>query len=92
MGRFAAASIAAVAFAGLFVQLIVTYSQTGSALLTLWILAAYFTILTNVIVAVVLSAIAYDRSPLRSSFMVSGTMLCILLVGVIYYFPAAWNG
>lgn len=86
MGRVAAASIAAVAFAGLIVQFVVTYLQNGSALHTLWILIAYFTITTNLLVAVVFSAIALDRSALRSSSMVAGTTLCILLVGVIYYF------
>ena len=86
MNRIVAASIATTAMAGLIVQFSVTHSLNGSALKTLWILAAYFTITTNLLVAVVFSAVVISPTGPPSSSVVSGTMLCILLVGVIYYF------
>jgi hypothetical protein len=83
--RIAAACIAAVASIGLAVQCIVLYHQNASVLLTLWILLAFFTILTNLLVAFVFTCIAADRGP-RSNGSVAGTMLSIVLVGVIYTF------
>lgn len=84
LGRIAAACIAAVAWAGLIVQLAVTFHQNASLPLTLWILFAFFTITTNVLVAVVFLSVAANRTVLRSDGMVGGTMLSILLVGVVY--------
>ncbi len=83
-GRIAAAGIAAIAWAGLAVQFIVSYRQNASALLTLWIVFAYFTVTTNLLVASVFTGIAADRTAFRSGRLVGGTMLFILLVGVIY--------
>lgn len=82
--RTAAVSIAAIALVALAVQCFATYQVTSSVLLTLWIVFAYFTITTNLLVAIVFTAIAFNRSSLRRSWIVAGTMLSILLVGVIY--------
>jgi hypothetical protein len=82
--RVAAACIAAIAWAGLAVQCMVVYQDNPSVLLTLWILFAFFTITTNLLVAVVFTGIAADRAVLRSAWVVAGTMLSILLVGIIY--------
>jgi hypothetical protein len=82
--RLAAACIAAVAWAGLALQGIVVYQENSSVLLTLWILFAFFTITTNLLVAVVFTGIAMNRAVFRSAWVVAGTMLSILLVGVIY--------
>ena len=82
-GRVFAGCIAATAWLGLIVQCVTTYSATPSVILTLWILCAYFTILTNLLVAVVFTSIAINGSALRSDGMVAGVMLYIVLVGVV---------
>jgi hypothetical protein len=82
--RIAAASVAATAWIGLAVQCFVLFSQNSSLLLTLWVVLGFFTITTNLLVAVVFSGIALDRSRLRSGWVVAGTMLSILLVGIVY--------
>lgn len=83
-GRIAAGLIAAVAWAGLAVQCIASFQQNSSVLLTLWIVFGYFTITTNLLVALVFTSIAMSRSVLRADWIMAGTMLAILLVGVIY--------
>jgi len=82
--RIAAAAIAAITWFGLAVQCIVLYQQNASVRLTLWIVFAFFTITTNLLVAAVFTAIALNRTALRKEWIVAGTMLSILLVGVIY--------
>jgi len=82
-GRIFAACIAGTAWIGLLVQFSETYSQTSSVPLTLWIIFAYFTITTNVLVGVVFTFIAMNRTALRSNWVVAGTMLSIVLVGAI---------
>jgi hypothetical protein len=82
--RIVAAGIAAITWLGLIVQFSATYAENSSTLLTLWIIFAFFTITTNLLVAVVFTAITINRSALRSNGIVAGTMLSILLVGVIY--------
>jgi hypothetical protein len=84
LNRIAAASIAVVAWFGLVVQCAALYNENSSFLLTLWIVLGFFTITTNLLVAAVFTAIAADRTGLRSDGIVGGTMLSILLVGVIY--------
>ncbi len=83
-GRIAASCIAVIALTGLAVQCIAVYRENSSILLTLWIVFAFFTITTNLLVAVVFTSIASARSGLRADWVVAGTMLAILLVGVIY--------
>ena len=81
-GRIFAAGIAAAAWIGLLMQFRTTYSATSSVLVSLWIVFAYFTIITNLLVAVVFTLIAINRTALRSGGIVAGTMI-IVLVGVI---------
>lgn len=81
-GRILAACIAAAGWIGLIVQFVELH-RANSAMTSLWIMFAFFTILTNVLVAVVFSSIAIDRGMLRSDWIVAGTMLSILLVGVV---------
>jgi hypothetical protein len=84
VARCAAGFIAAVAWLGLTIQCGSTFQGNHSVWLTLWIVFAYFTILTNLLVAVVFTALAVERTPMRASWVVAGTMLSILLVGIIY--------
>lgn len=81
-GRIFAACIATAAWVGLIVQY-ADLHRANSAVTSLWIMFGFFTILTNVIVGVVFSSIAIGRGVLRSEWIVGGTMLSILLVGVV---------
>jgi hypothetical protein len=81
--RVFAACIATVAWTGLIVQLSDSYSANSSLLLSLWIMFAFFTITTNLLVAVVFTSIAMDRGVLRSEWVVAGAMQSIVMVGVI---------
>ena len=81
-GRTLAGCIAAAAWAGLVVQFAALH-RANSVILSLWIMFGFFTILTNLLVAVVFSCLASNRGPLRSDSMVAGTMLSILLVGIV---------
>ena len=83
-GRIAAACVAITAWVGLGVQCVVLYRENLSVGLTLWILFAFFTITTNLLVAAVFTGVAADRTALRSDGVIAGTMLAILLVGIIY--------
>ena len=83
-GRFAAGFIAAIAWLGLAFQCVSTFQINHSVPLTLWIVFAYFTILTNMLVAVVFTGLAASQTQTRASWIVAGTMLSILLVGIIY--------
>ncbi len=82
ISRLVAALIAVAAIAGILIHVEAQMRATGSILATAWILLGYFTILTNLLVAVVFGALALGvRVPPRA---VGGTALAIALVGVIY--------
>jgi hypothetical protein len=81
-GRVFAACIAFAAWTGLIVQLSFSYSANASLLLSLWIMFAFFTIITNFLVAVVFTSIAINRGVLRSEWVVAGAMQSIVMVGV----------
>jgi hypothetical protein len=81
MARAAAALVALVAWAGLVAQFSATFSAGYPVGETLWILLRYFTILTNLLVAVTMSVIAL-RGP-GSAAWIGGISLAILLVGII---------
>jgi hypothetical protein len=83
LNRTAAALIAAVAWTGLTVQFALLYARNSSVALTLWILAAYFTILTNLLVAGVFTGVALGLRGFRAGWLLAGTMLSIVLVGVV---------
>jgi hypothetical protein len=80
-GRTFAACIAIAAWTGLIVQLWQSYSSSGSVVLALWTIFGFFTITTNVVVAFVFTWIALGRNV--AEWIVAGTMLSIVLVGVV---------
>ncbi|RJG51770.1 hypothetical protein D0Z70_22630 [Sphingobium terrigena] len=80
--RMAAAIVALVALAGLVVQFAATLDQTGSVAGTLWVLLRYFTVLTNLFVALAFGWVAIGGRP--HPRRLAGVMLAILLVGIIY--------
>lgn len=82
MPRAAAALVALICWVALGVRFYLTNSGTGDALETLWILARFFTIITNFAVAVAMTMVALGRR--LSPGVEGGLTLAILLVGVVY--------
>lgn len=82
MPRIFAGLIALIAWAGLGTQFYATFSGSGSVPETIWILLRFFTIITNLLVAIAMTAIAADRRV--SPFLQAGLALAIGLVGVVY--------
>jgi hypothetical protein len=82
MPRIAAALVAFAAWAGLAIQFNATLNQVESLPATLFVLARYFTVLTNLLVAMTFTAVALGRPV--SSFWLGCVTLAIVLVGVVY--------
>lgn len=82
--RLAAAVISITGWVAIAVQLHATFELTGSLAQALWVIARYFTILTNLLVAIVMSGIALGRPGFRSPVLVGGATLAIVLVGAVY--------
>ena len=83
-GRVFAGLIALVAWVGLVVQWAALCTPETTAFAALGIMFGFFTITTNLLVAIVFSSVALDRGGLRAAWVVAGTTLSILLVGVLY--------
>lgn len=82
MGRTGAALVAIACWAGLILNFVATYRAGHDSVATLWILARYFTILTNFFLAILMTWVAFGGRP--SASMLGGLTLAILLVGVVY--------
>ena len=82
MPKAAAALVAIVCWAGLAIQFAVTYGHQQDVAATLWILARFFTILTNLLLALTMTGVALGRK--ISPLILGGVTLAILLVGVVY--------
>jgi hypothetical protein len=82
VARIAAALIALAAWAGLAVQLQASIDLTGSAGAALWAMARFFTVLTNLLVALLFTAVALGRCV--PPFLLGGTVLAMLLVGIVF--------
>jgi len=82
MPRAAAALVAIVCWAGLAVQFSATYANAHSASTTLWILARFFTVITNLLVAVTMTWLAIGRR--APPLLLGGLTLALLLVGIVY--------
>ena len=83
MRRVAAGVIALMAWVGLAVQFRATFVLTGSVLETLAILLRFFTVITNLLVALTMSWVAAGRRVTPS--WLGGVTLAILLVGIVYF-------
>ena len=81
--RLAAGAVALVAWVGLAVQLHATLEWTGSVSTAVWALLRYFTIIANLAVAVVLTAVA-TGAPGCSPGLLGGVTLVVALVGAVY--------
>lgn len=80
--RAAAALVAIVCWAGLAIQFAATYANAGDVGSTLWILARFFTVITNLGVALAMTWVAIGKR--LSPAMLGGLTLAIILVGVVY--------
>ena len=76
--------VALSAIFGLAVQFTATFAQTGSVGASLWILLRYFTIIANLLVALVFVGAAMRRPPFGTPSVLGGITLIILLVAVVY--------
>jgi hypothetical protein len=83
--RLVAAVIALLAWAGLAVQFSALFAVNGSVAESLGTMFVYFTITTNLLVAVLFTDFAMGIRGFGSSSAVAGTALSILLVGVVYH-------
>jgi hypothetical protein len=82
MHKAASALVAIVCWAGLALQFSATYSHQHDVAATLWILARFFTVLTNLLLALIITGVAVGGRV--SAFILGGITLAILLVGVVY--------
>jgi hypothetical protein len=82
--RMLAALIALAAWIGLAVQFDATLARSGSVGAAVWILLRYFTVITNLLLAVVFTGIALGRPRFGAPLLLGGVTLAILLVGVVY--------
>ena len=82
MRSIAAALVAIVCWAGLTVQFSASYQSHHHVVATLWILARFFTIITNLLLAVTMTGVAVGRR--TSPLILGGLTIAILLVGIVY--------
>ena len=82
MPRTAAAVVALVCWAGIALQFLATYHSQHDLLLTLWVLARFFTIISNFALAVAMTRVALGGRV--SPTIIGGLTLAILLVGTVY--------
>lgn len=81
--RTGAALVALIALAGLLIQFRVTFADGHGIAGTLWILVRFFTILTNLMVAIVFGAVALGSRRSAMPSMLGCAVLSIILVGVV---------
>ena len=82
MPRLGAAIIAIVCWIGLGIQFSASYADHVDLISTLWSLGRFFTILTNLLVAVTMTWVAIGGKP--SVNFLGGVTIAIILVGVVY--------
>ena len=82
MRRIGAGLIALICWAGIVIQLGDTYARAHDVGESLWILARFFTIISNLALAIAMTALAAGKRV--SEFLQGGLTLAILLVGVVY--------
>ena len=76
--------IASVAWTGLALQLDASTALTGSAGAAILVMLRYFTVITNLALAAILTGAALGSPNCRRPFLLGGITLSILLVGIIY--------
>jgi hypothetical protein len=82
MLRVAAALVAIVCWAGVAIQFAATFAGQDDVVATAWILLRFFTVITNLAVAVIMTWVAVGGKP--SPWLLGGITIAILLVGIVY--------
>lgn len=82
VARIAAILIALVAWTGLAVQLQASIDLMGSVGGAIWAMLRFFTVITNLLVALLFTGVALGRP--ASAFALGGVTLAILLVGIVF--------
>ena len=82
MRSVTAALVAIICWAGLAVQFSATYGNQHDVAATVWILLRFFTVITNLLVALTFTTLALGRRV--PPFWLGGVTLAIVLVGVVY--------
>ena len=80
--NIAAVAVALICWAGLAIQFNATYSAQRDAVATIWILLRFFTVITNLALAVIMTRVALGGKV--SAFLLGGITIAIILVGVVY--------
>ncbi|MFN3971589.1 MAG: Pr6Pr family membrane protein [Gemmobacter sp.] len=81
--RLAALAVFLISGLALRAQFDVTYAVAGSGARTLWLMAGYFTILTNLLLAGHMAAVAMGWR--IGASRAAGMLLSILVVGIVYH-------
>jgi hypothetical protein len=82
MSRAAAALVALICWVGLALQFSLSFANQHDVVTTIWVLLRFFTIITNLLVAIAMTLVAIDRPV--SPLVLGGLTLAILLVGIVY--------
>ena len=82
--RLWAALIAVAAWSGLLLELILVTIREGSLLAALWRMAIFFTVISNLVTAIVYSCIALGLVRFRHPLLIAGLALTMLLVGAVF--------
>lgn len=78
------ALIAGAAVLGIAVQFDVDLAKTGSVAMTVSTMLRFFTIISNLLIAILFSGIAAGRVVSNRPFLTGGAAVMIMLVGVVY--------
>ena len=81
--NLAAAIIAIVSWTGLAARFNASFAKLGSASETAWIMLRYFTVITDLLIAIVFTAIALGRT--IAPPWLAGITMAILLVGIVLH-------
>ena len=82
--RALALVVALSAIGGLAIQFTATFEHTGSIGASVWILLRFFTIIANILVAMVFAGVAAQAPRFGSPRVLGGIALIILLVATVY--------
>jgi hypothetical protein len=80
--NLAALLVALICWAGLAIQFNATYAGQHDLVATAWVLLRFFTILTNLALAVIMTRVTLGGKV--SAFLLGGITIAILLVGIVY--------
>lgn len=82
--RKAAAILALIAWTGLIVQFASVLPRSASLIDALWAMLRYFTVTTNLLMAVVMTGIALGRAGFWSQRLLGGLTLAMIFVGGVH--------